>query len=233
MAKIKVHELAKEVDKQSKEVIAFLQNKGIEVKAAQSSVEEDAAQMVRKAFAQKSEAAKPEPETSEKEAVKAPVSEPKQEPEKKTEAKAEEKAKQPVKKKKNIIFVSNPHNSKMPGGQRQGGFGGSNGNNGNNGNNRNGGNNGRRNDNSMNRPLIRPLTPPSPTPSVGQIKPTQPVRQNRQQEQNREVKEAAAVKETSTVTREANAPAARNNSASSYRQQGNGENRQERKSVSG
>lgn len=229
MAKIKVHELAKEVDKQSKEVIAFLQNKGIEVKAAQSSVEEDAAQMVRKAFAQKSEAAKPEPETSEKEAVKAPVSEPKQEPEKKTEAKAEEKAKQPVKKKKNIIFVSNPHNSKMPGGQRQGGFGGSNGNNGNNGNNRNGGNNGRRNDNGMNRPLIRPLTPPSPTPSVGQIKPTQPVRQNRQQEQNREVKEAAAVKETSTVTREANASAARNNSASSYRQQGNGENRQDRR----
>ena len=229
MAKIKVHELAKEVDKQSKEVIAFLQNKGIEVKAAQSSVEEDAAQMVRKAFAQKSEAAKPEPEISEKEAVKAPVSEPKQEPEKKTEAKAEEKAKQPVKKKKNIIFVSNPHNSKMPGGQRQGGFGGSNGNNGNNGNNRNGGNNGRRNDNGTNRPLIRPLTPPSPTPSVGQIKPTQPVRQNRQQEQNREVKEAAAVKETSTVTREANAPAARNNSASSYRQQGNGENRQDRR----
>ena len=29
MAKIKVHELAKEVDRQSKEVIAFLQNKGI------------------------------------------------------------------------------------------------------------------------------------------------------------------------------------------------------------
>lgn len=226
MAKIKVHELAKEVDKQSKEVIAFLQNKGIEVKAAQSSVEEDAAQMVRKAFGQKSEAVKPEPEKAEKEAVKAPVSEPKQEPEKKAEAKAEEKAKQPVKKKKNIIFVSNPHNSKMPGGQRQGGFGG---NNGNNGNNRNGGNNGRRNDNGMNRPLIRPLTPPSPTPSVGQIKPTQPVRQNRQQEQNREVKEAAAAKETPAATREANAPAARNNGAPSYRQQGNGENRQDRR----
>ena len=35
MAKLKVHELAKELDKQSKEIIAFLQNKGIEVKAAQ------------------------------------------------------------------------------------------------------------------------------------------------------------------------------------------------------
>ena len=43
MAKIKVHEIAKELGKQSKDVIAFLQDKGIEVKAAQSSLEEDAA----------------------------------------------------------------------------------------------------------------------------------------------------------------------------------------------
>lgn len=50
MAKIKVHELAKELDKQSKEVIAFLQGKGIEVKAPQSSLEEDAVVMVRKQF---------------------------------------------------------------------------------------------------------------------------------------------------------------------------------------
>ena len=34
MAKVKVHELAKELDKQSKEILAFLQNKGIEAKAA-------------------------------------------------------------------------------------------------------------------------------------------------------------------------------------------------------
>ena len=50
MAKIKVHEIAKEMEKQSKEIIAFLQDKGIEVKAAQSSLEEEAAEMVRKAF---------------------------------------------------------------------------------------------------------------------------------------------------------------------------------------
>ena len=50
MAKMKVHELAKELDKQSKDVIAFLQEKGIEVKAAQSSIEDDAVDMVRKAF---------------------------------------------------------------------------------------------------------------------------------------------------------------------------------------
>ena len=48
MAKIKVHEIAKELEKQSKEIIAFLQGKGIEVTAAQSSVEEDVAEMVRK-----------------------------------------------------------------------------------------------------------------------------------------------------------------------------------------
>ena len=53
MAKIKVHELAKELDKQSKEIIAFLQNKGIEVKAAQSSVEEEAAAMVRRELGKK------------------------------------------------------------------------------------------------------------------------------------------------------------------------------------
>ena len=50
MAKIKVHELAKELDKQSKDILSFLQEKGIEAKAANSSIEEDAAQMVRKAF---------------------------------------------------------------------------------------------------------------------------------------------------------------------------------------
>ena len=60
MAKIKVHELAKELDRQSKEIIAFLQEKGIEVKAAQSSVEEDAAALVRSAFGQKN-SAKAEP----------------------------------------------------------------------------------------------------------------------------------------------------------------------------
>ena len=55
MAKIKVHELAKEIDKSSKEVLNFLQEKGIEAKAAQSSVEETAAEMVRKAFGKKGE----------------------------------------------------------------------------------------------------------------------------------------------------------------------------------
>ena len=41
MAKIKVHELAKELELQSKDILSFLQEKGIEAKAAQSSLEEE------------------------------------------------------------------------------------------------------------------------------------------------------------------------------------------------
>jgi len=50
MAKMKVHELAKELNRQSKEILAFLQEKGIEAKAANSSVEEANVELVRKAF---------------------------------------------------------------------------------------------------------------------------------------------------------------------------------------
>ena len=60
MAKIKVHELAKEIDKSSKEVVSFLQENGIEAKAAQSSVEDAAADMVRKHFGGKTQETKVE-----------------------------------------------------------------------------------------------------------------------------------------------------------------------------
>ena len=50
MAKIRIHELAKELDKQSKDIQTFLQQKGIEVKSASSSVEVEIADTVRKAF---------------------------------------------------------------------------------------------------------------------------------------------------------------------------------------
>ena len=197
MAKVKVHELAKEVDKQSKEILAFLQNKGIEAKAAQSSVEEDVADMVRKEFGAK-QASEPKVETVEKKAdaseKKVIASEPKAEtaeakpvkaaetkPEKTAEAPRQpdeqkqpaHKAEAPVKKKKNIIFVSNPHNSKMQGGQRPPM-----------GNDRrnNGGYNNNNRDNGIRRPLIKPLTPPSPTPSVDMVKSNpQPRRQERPQ----------------------------------------------------
>ncbi|MGN1170380.1 MAG: translation initiation factor IF-2 N-terminal domain-containing protein, partial [Lachnospiraceae bacterium] len=177
MAKVKVHELAKELEKQSKEVIAFLQNKGIEVKAAQSSVEEDVADMVRKEFGAK-QTSEPKAEAVEKKAETAaqkPETESKPEKAENTPKQAEEqkhaahKTEAPVKKKKNIIFVSNPHNSKMQGGQRSSM-----------GNDRR--NSGNSNNSGIRRPLIRPLTPPSPTPSVDMVKSTpQPRRQERPQ----------------------------------------------------
>lgn len=181
MSKIKVHELAKELEKQSREVIAFLQEKGIEVKAAQSSVEEDAAEMVRKAFGAAKKAdvkaevkpeAKAEAKPEAKEETKTDVK-PEVKPEVKSEAKAEpsnegkkevqkeapkaeEKQAAPVKKKK-IIFVSNPHNSNIPGQRSQG-------------ERRQGQNNRQGNNNYNGRPgqnrevphkIIKPLTAPS------------------------------------------------------------------------
>lgn len=192
MAKIKVHELAKELDKQSKDILSFLQEKGIEAKAAQSSIEEDAAQLVRKAFgksakdvqtsgepaakkpkqekepAEKDPAAGKEPNTGKKSEAQEPNTgkksgaekpaekEPKAESGSKAEKESGEGKEKPVrtdaqnpkpvsgekagseknsgkgttpvpKKKKNIIFVSNPQNSKMQGqrsGQGAGGNGG-------------------------------------------------------------------------------------------------------------
>ena len=151
MAKMKVHELAKELDKQSKDVIAFLQEKGIDVKAAQSSIEDDAVAMVRKAFGGK---AAPE-------AAPAP----------KADAAPKADGEEPKKKKK-IIFVSNQQNSKMPGQNRpQQGQGHvqnrpQQGNRPNNGYG-NGYNNNQR-PAAPTRP-IKPLTPPSPTPSVQMV----------------------------------------------------------------
>ena len=192
MAKIKVHELAKELDKQSKEVLAFLQEKGIEAKAAQSSIEESAAELVRKHFktgeqtqaVTGKEEKKATPETAKaQEASKALESAKVTEPVKtsetqKLEPKAEEKSgdktEEAPKKKKKIIFVSNPQNSKMPG-QRPG----------------NG--QGRQNPNQA-RPgnpmcpaggLIRPTIPPSPAPAVNMVPSTpkpSPKKEVRQEE---------------------------------------------------
>ena len=110
MAKFKVYELAKELEKQSKEIISFLQGKGIEVKAAQSSIDDEVAQMVREHFGGGKNETKPD--TVQKE-IQAKVEDSKGD-EKSGLLKTEEHPK----KKKNIIFVSNPQNSKMPGGNR-------------------------------------------------------------------------------------------------------------------
>ena len=183
MAKIKVHELAKELELQSKDILSFLQEKGIEAKAAQSSLEEDAAARVRNSLGKKkaaAPAAQKAPANTEnakpaEEKAQAPAREAKAQ---ETKVSEETKSTEETKKKKKIIFVSNPQNSKMPG-QRQSGQSGQ--------GQRNAGgqrpnqggryqNNGYQNNSYGNRvqaqaPVrpIKPLTPPSPTPSVAMV----------------------------------------------------------------
>lgn len=60
MAKQKIHELAKELNKSSKEVMEVLGKNGIEVKSHMSALEDSQVEMVKKAFAPKAEAPKAE-----------------------------------------------------------------------------------------------------------------------------------------------------------------------------
>ena len=64
MSKIKIYELAKELDKPSKELVEFLNKKDVEVKTHMSTIDEAEADMVRKAFAPKANAEKAEEEKS-------------------------------------------------------------------------------------------------------------------------------------------------------------------------
>ena len=53
MGKMKVYELAKELNIQSKDIVNYLQENGIEGKVAQSSLEDNAVDMVKKKFGAK------------------------------------------------------------------------------------------------------------------------------------------------------------------------------------
>ena len=64
MSKIKIYELAKELDKPSKELVEFLNKKDVEAKTHMSTIDEAEADMVRKAFAPKADAQKAEEEKS-------------------------------------------------------------------------------------------------------------------------------------------------------------------------
>ena len=55
MSKIRVYELAKELDRSSKELMEFLADKNRGVKSNMSSLEDEEAQMLRKAFGKKKE----------------------------------------------------------------------------------------------------------------------------------------------------------------------------------
>ena len=202
MAKMKVHELAKELDKKSKDLIDFLQAKGYEVKAAQSSIEDEAIDLVRRQFGSaKAEEAKEQkaeprvPEPAAKPAEQKPQ-EPAGRPRQEQKPKQEQQQNEPPKKKK-IIFVSNPHNSKMSG-QRpaQGGNPGGGGNR-NAGNNRQPGNGGRpvQVQNTPHK-IVRPTQKPIPVTAepydVRQRQQQERRLEQRQQEKREQNKNAAA-----------------------------------------
>ena len=128
MAKMKVHELAKELEIQSKDIITYLKEKGMEVKAATSSIEDEAIALVRGRF--RPHAEKPAKEAAvatlevKKEVKEDPAVEKEASPEKmKAEKPAVErkpageggKMQEPPKKKKKIIIINNSGNSKMAG----------------------------------------------------------------------------------------------------------------------
>ncbi len=235
MAKIKVHELAKELELQSKDILNFLQEKGIEAKAAQSSLEEEAAALVRRSLGKKSEKAAEAPAA--KEPVKAQA-EAKPAENKAQEPAAENKGQDETKKKKKIIFVSNPQNSKMPG-QRQGGQGQKNngGQRPNQGQNNRYQNNGYQNNSYGNRvqaqaPVrpIKPLTPPSPTPSVDMVpgnRGQQPKKPMNNTAAQAPVKEQAAAQNTAA----AQAPQTAQNRPADRPQNNNRDNRENRENA--
>jgi translation initiation factor IF-2 len=114
MAKMRIHELAKEIDKTSKEVITLLETQGISGKAAQSTLEDTQVEIVKKAL---SGADTSIAKQTHKEETAKPSLPGEQPAEKMSGEEHNEEA--PKKKKPNIIFVSNPHNSRASGGQNQ------------------------------------------------------------------------------------------------------------------
>ena len=91
MPKIRIHELAKEINKTNKEVIEFLKEKQVDIKSHMSTLEEKEAKLVRQAFGDK---------------------------ESKAEVTAMEKEK--PKKKSNIVQVFRPQNASTPEGKNLG-----------------------------------------------------------------------------------------------------------------
>ena len=149
MAKMKVHELAKELQKQSKEILAFLQEQGIEAKAPQSTLEEDTVALVRKSFGADTG------KTEEKKA--APVKE--ENAKVQTAPAREQGTEEAPKKKKKIIIVSNNNGSNNFSSQRPGNSRPGQGGNGRQGNN--GGNRQNRPAQETHHRIIKPLTAPS------------------------------------------------------------------------
>ena len=127
MAKMRVHELAKELGIESKQIVEFLNEKGVAVKAAQSSVEDDAQALVRSKFGKKAaekaapakKEAAPAKEVQAEKAVEKEEKPVKAEASAKTASKAETKAEggekqaERPKKKSSITAVFNAQYSKQ------------------------------------------------------------------------------------------------------------------------
>ena len=194
MAKIKISELAIELGCDGKALLSFLQEKGIEAKRSNSSIDDNEAEIARNHFGKKNASS-----NANKDAQPA-----------KTDAPAKGNADQGAagdapKKKKKIIMVTNAGNSKMGGYQNQ------------NNNNNNAGNNNQRRDNrnsgnQNNRRgtfaqsqnayhPIKPLTAPSQLESYGNTQiPKTPVQKSAPAKQEAPVKqETQAVKPKETV----------------------------------
>ena len=110
MAKMKVYELAKEMGVESKDLLAVIKNKGIEVKSHMSVLEDEQVENLKNAMKAPGKSDETQKATEKKEIGTTETRDEEKKPVKQGEA--------PVKKKKSIIVVSNPGNSKMPGGSQ-------------------------------------------------------------------------------------------------------------------
>ena len=162
MAKMRVHELAKELNIKSQDIQDKLKNTQFDGKSASSNMEDEAQALIRGAF---SKNAKPE--------AKAPKAEGKKQESTKADAKAAD-AKERPKKKSSITAVFNAQYSKQSRKQGGGSNGGNNGNRGNgNGNGRRRQENNRPEQHSIIRPrpigerAMRPISERTPSPTVG------------------------------------------------------------------
>ena len=127
MAKMRVHELAKELNIKSQEIIDALSTTEYAVKSASSGLEDDAQKVVRSKFIKKDDAPKAAPKSEEKAAPAPKAEEKKATP--KTEEKKAEDGKERPKKKSSISAVFNAQYSKQSRRPGQGGNGNNRGNN--------------------------------------------------------------------------------------------------------